>query len=422
MAILNSASVVAGTLSGLVGSETLLASVVAAHFSDSHAATAKTVRWDYALADGSGLASNYREPLSDSTTADILARTLTVTLGNTGVSKMYDGSSTSDITPAYQFSGLIAGDTGAALSHGTAHYNSAHVASANSVTVEGLSIDAMSGQQGSLASDYLLSSNAARVDARITPRPVTVSADAQYKEFGLGDPTLSYQMEAASAQRGLLQGEQLAGSLHRAPGEAAGSYAIDQGSVVDGNNPDYAIAFLGADLQIAAEKAAVPETPRMPEPARTYPGSIRLTDGDPSPFSRDALPTYAEVQVTLVRDAVPEQDGLVHVRVPRAVIEAGGGFRFPLPATLIEQGVDDASIQITTLNGQPLPSWLRYQPGSHSFVAAALPLGALPMQLLVRIGQRQWIVVVEELKNLKTNLARPGHSATGKPSEREETK
>jgi hypothetical protein len=44
--------------------------------------------------------------------------------------------------------------------------------------------------------------------------------------------------------------ETLTGSLTRAAGEAPGAYAIEQGTVTDANNPNYAIDYVGADLTI----------------------------------------------------------------------------------------------------------------------------------------------------------------------------
>jgi hypothetical protein len=54
-------------------------------------------------------------------------------------------------------------------------YNSAHVASANGVTVSGLSISGIIGSDASLASDYTLASASARVLASITPATLTAS-------------------------------------------------------------------------------------------------------------------------------------------------------------------------------------------------------------------------------------------------------
>jgi hypothetical protein len=72
-------------------------------------------------------------------------------------------------------SGLISGDTAATLASTGAAYNSSHVLDAAQVTASGLSIGAISGSNGSLATDYSLSATSANAVAAITPRAVTVS-------------------------------------------------------------------------------------------------------------------------------------------------------------------------------------------------------------------------------------------------------
>jgi hypothetical protein len=90
-----------GALTGLVGDETLTLTQNAASFADANAGLAKTVTaTGYAIADGTGLASNYQ--LSDATTtttANINAATLTAVLTGT-VSKTYDGTNTANLTSA----------------------------------------------------------------------------------------------------------------------------------------------------------------------------------------------------------------------------------------------------------------------------------------------------------------------------------
>ena len=126
--------------------------------------------------DGS-LASDYSLASSSaSVAATITPAPLTLTLTNSGVTKIYDGTTAAPagFTPTYSYSGLVFGDTGAAVTDTGVAYNSAHVASATDVTVSGLSISGITGSDGSLASDYSLASNSANVAASITPAPLTV--------------------------------------------------------------------------------------------------------------------------------------------------------------------------------------------------------------------------------------------------------
>jgi hypothetical protein len=97
-------------------------------------------------------------------------------------------------------------------------------------------------QQGSLSAtnNYVLSYQGANFT--ITPKPVTVAADAQTKIYGQPDPLFTYSVSPV-----LLNGDVLNGALSRTAGEDAGSYAINQGSL---NHPNYALSFTGNALTI----------------------------------------------------------------------------------------------------------------------------------------------------------------------------
>ncbi len=133
------------------------------------------------LADGSnGLASNYQLPsmtaASSSNAASITQKVLTTSLGNGSVSKEYDGTTTAPagFSPSWNVTGFINGDTAAAIS-GSAAYDSARVASASKVTVSGMALDAITGSNGSLASDYALDTSSRFIAATITPKALTTS-------------------------------------------------------------------------------------------------------------------------------------------------------------------------------------------------------------------------------------------------------
>ncbi|MBR0893944.1 filamentous hemagglutinin N-terminal domain-containing protein [Bradyrhizobium tropiciagri] len=102
--------------------------------------------------------------------------------------------------------------------------------------------------QGSLgaSSNYAVSYVAA--DLTVTPRPITVTANAQSKVYGAADPELSYTVGG----NGLANGDTLSGLLSRTAGEnvIGGGYAIGQGSVSNANNPNYAITYTGNTLTI----------------------------------------------------------------------------------------------------------------------------------------------------------------------------
>lgn len=176
-------------IGNLVGSETLNytgATAASSHVSgpDSDVNTADNYISAITLQDGSnvGLASNYQFIASRnaSNILSITPETLTPTITNAGVTKVYDGNTTSTITPTYSFSGLVSGDTSASLTYSSTVYNDKNVVNANSVIVSGLAINSITGSNGSLASDYVLDSNSKSVTANITAKDLTLSANKVY--------------------------------------------------------------------------------------------------------------------------------------------------------------------------------------------------------------------------------------------------
>jgi hypothetical protein len=80
----------------------------------------------------------------------------------------------------------------------------------------------------------------------VDTRAITVTADAKSKVYGSSDPTFTYSITTGS----LVLGDSLTGALTRAAGTDVGTYQIQQGALTTGNNPKYAITFVGADLSI----------------------------------------------------------------------------------------------------------------------------------------------------------------------------
>ncbi len=102
------------------------------------------------------------------------------------------------------------------------------------------------------------------------------------------------------------------------------------------------------------------------------------------------------IQVSLVRPLAVRQDASISVTVPKDTTIKGVGFGFPLPAQVSEAIPEQATIRVTTLEGAPLPAWLRYSPDTRSFTASAVPDGSLPFQVIVSAGQQRAVVVISE--------------------------
>lgn len=137
----------------------------------------------------------------------------------------------------------------------------------------------------------------------ISPKAITVMADAKTKIYGASDPALTFQVTSGS----LVLGDQLTGSLARAAGENATTYPINQGTLANSN---YSITFVGANLTITPRAITVTADAKSKiygnaDPVLTYQissGSLAFTDSFSGSLTRDAgenVGSYAITQGTL---------------------------------------------------------------------------------------------------------------------------
>jgi filamentous hemagglutinin family protein len=125
----------------------------------------------------------------------------------------------------------------------------------------------------------------------IAPAPLGVVANAQTRLYGAADPSFTF---AASGFRLGDTETSLTGALARAAGENVGTYAITQGTLA---NPNYTIAFTGAELAITPAPLSVVADAQtreygLTDPALTFAASGFVL-GD----------TAASLSGTLVRSA-----------------------------------------------------------------------------------------------------------------------
>jgi len=169
-----SATLLGGSLSGLVGSETLSFSGQAGAFSDRNAGSNKAVSvYGIALADGTGLASNYQLTMPSGITASIFPKALTV--GDLlAADKVEDGSTAAVLTSSGSLAGVVAGDdVHVDSSTATAQFAQSTPGTAVGVNVGGLALT------GSDAGNYSFSGNGATTAAiTAAPAPTPVSTPA----------------------------------------------------------------------------------------------------------------------------------------------------------------------------------------------------------------------------------------------------
>ncbi|SDE51502.1 gliding motility-associated C-terminal domain-containing protein [Mucilaginibacter pineti] len=164
------------------------------------------------------------------------------------------------------------------------------------VAGEGVGTYAIS--QGSLAlntTNYNL--NFTGSNFTIGKKTINVTANVQTKTYGDPDPALTYTADA------LANGESFTGALTRAAGDAAGTYAITQGSLV--LNGNYTLAFTGNNLTIGQKAInitanAQSKTYGDADPALTYTADALLgSDTFTGALTRAGGETAGDYAITL---------------------------------------------------------------------------------------------------------------------------
>lgn len=170
------ATVSGGSLSGLIGTETLTFSGQTASFADRNAGNNKAVSVaGIALGDGTGLASNYELVMPSGLNASILPKALTIS-GVAAASKFEDGNTIASLTAHGTLSGVEPGDAvhidaGAAA----AQFAQSTPGTGIAVNVSGLVLAGADAHNYSLSGDARTTANITAVPAPApTPAPAPV--------------------------------------------------------------------------------------------------------------------------------------------------------------------------------------------------------------------------------------------------------
>src|SRR5262249_7479230 len=158
------ATIASRSLSGVLGSDDVSLSGGTASFASKTVGTNKTVSVTGLSLSGADAANYQLASTNASTTANITARSLSVTAN--GGNKGYDGTTTATVSLS---DNRLAGDS-LTTSYPSASFANKNVGTAKSVSVSGITIS------GTDAANYQLASTTASTTADITVRSLTVSA------------------------------------------------------------------------------------------------------------------------------------------------------------------------------------------------------------------------------------------------------
>jgi hypothetical protein len=382
-------------------------------FADKSAGTGKYVRVSNIAISGAD-AEDYTVNSSADASANISKANLTVTAG--GGAKVYDSTTAAIVTLT---GAPLSGDS-VNVTYANAAYGDKNVGKGKTITVNGIAIS------GADAGDYnsVLSTT---TTGDVTPATLTVGAIGHTKPF---DGTTSAIVTLTDNR---FRGDQLTF------GTPAANYAnslvgTDQTIAVGGieivggaDRGNYVLASNTATTTGGIAGSAAPElmgtwslAPALPQPSSpTVPAPPTVPDltipADPTDSSDSNVAAYQsqshallgtnsisipfgaysgdQVAVTLIRPASARLPGMVSVTVPGDMISLGEQITIALPGDLIGAAGD---MKITLTNGKRLPSWLRYVPSKRAFVISAMPAGALPIDVLIRVGTQRWTMPITE--------------------------
>jgi sugar lactone lactonase YvrE len=224
----------------------------------------------YTVSVGSGIIIRVKYSLSGNATAnyaapgdfvvntgEITARKLTL---NDPVltSKVYDGTTMAVVTPGSATNAVAGDDVNATA---TATYDNESAGTAKTITVK-YALSGNAAANYAAPDDYVVNSG------EITPKAITVTANAATKVYGDADPELTFTCSPA-----LIGTNTFGGTLLREDGENVGNYPILQASLYAGSN--YTISFVSKDFAITAKQLMV-GAPSI-KTSKTYDGTASAT-------------------------------------------------------------------------------------------------------------------------------------------------
>ena len=100
--------------------------------------------------------------------------------------------------------------------------------------------------------------------------------------------------------------------------------------------------------------------------------------------------------VTSAQAGAMPNEGVVNVWVPVAMVATSAEVLIPLSGHLDWGQIPAGEISVKLPNGLALPAWLKFVPQDKLLVAKAIPVNALPLQVLVAVGAKRYLVDIRE--------------------------
>ena len=117
--------------------------------------------------------------------------------------------------------------------------------------------------------------------------------------------------------------------------------------------------------------------------------------GPPAPAPQTPLlpSSSATIVVNVLKVPTANTTGLIAVVLPQGALSSGGAVSIPLPEQAIVVGAD---VKVSLPSNESLPSWISYNPQSQAFEAKGVPIGGLPLTVVVDSGGLRTLILLSE--------------------------
>jgi len=106
--------------------------------------------------------------------------------------------------------------------------------------------------------------------------------------------------------------------------------------------------------------------------------------------------TGPAVSISVAKPSANSAVSMITVALSAETAAPGRSFSFELDPKVVANQTTDTSLNISQLDGKPLPDWLRYESTTKTFTAKEVPAGAFPIQLKVGAAGQETMMVIQQ--------------------------
>jgi len=353
-------------------------------------------------------AGNYTLVQQSGLTANITAKPLTIT-GFLADDKAYDGTTTAVVNTPGTLTGVIGGEV-VTFTYSGAAFNSKDVATANTVTLNGVTL----GGSGDEA-NYSYSgptTDASVITAVEEEVPVIRYIAPVVDDFVLttGAPTTTVPPVGGTSTPLVTAPPDPGGSTASSLGMSPASLGIESVASVgsSGSTGSTGGAGLTGGSTGSSFGGGSSAGSNLSDMNSGYLASTGTLGGTTQAASGGGTTTTSDISQASMpvnsfspgRVSGGRVDGVINLYLGGKLVRQTSNAVIPLPDD-VRTGITSSAgtERVTLLNGSPLPSWLRYDSRTQTFKIITLPSATFHIKLRVQDKNRSWVVDITSTKS-----------------------